>query len=306
MFELPAERPLQVVGIGVNAVDLFARVPRLPEPDEKLEVCTPFARYAGGQVATALVTCARMGLSTRYLGKIGDDEAGQFARQALVDEGVDVSQLRVVAGASTQQAMILVDARTGERTIIYHRDAATRFRAGDYRPELVTDAQVLHLDGHREIACSIEAAHWAHEAGMAVVMDAEKVIDGTAELLPLVDFLLCSEKFPTRMTGKSDPEQALEELARGPHTLVAMTLGRRGSLALHRGRTIRSPGHTVATVDTTGAGDVFHGAFIVGLIRGWSAARTLDFANAAAALSCRAVGGQSALPSQEQALKLLE
>ncbi len=295
-----------VVGLGLNAVDLFARVPRLPETDEKLSLDEPFVRCAGGQVATALVTCQRLGLSTCYLGKIGDDQPGGFSRQSLIDEGVDVSHLQVIPGATTQQAMIFVDTRSGERTILYHRDARTQFELGDYSPELVTAGRVLLLDGHEQLDCSIQAARSARAAGIPVVLDAEKPLARTAELLSHVDYLLCNQRFPSAYTGVPEPEKALRILSRGPQRLVSMTLGQGGSLAICEGQLIRTSGFAVDHVlDTTGAGDVFHGAFIVALLRDWPLEQMLSYANACAALSCQGLGGRTAIPTEERIQALM-
>lgn len=294
-LKIPRDRPFDVVGLGLNAVDFLCVIPRFPEPNTKLRMLQ-FARQGGGQVATALVTCARLGLRTKYIGKVGSDDLGRFSRASLVEEGVEASDVMVAVGARSQFAVILVEGATGDRTILWDRDARLALRPDELDPEKVCAGRVLHLDGH-DVAAPLQAARWARARGIPVVLDAETVKEGTAELVRCVDVLITAAGFPQELSGVTDEAKALRALARLGPSVVCVTLGVRGALALYRGRFFPAPAFKVECVDTTGAGDVFHGAFIYGMLKGWALQTILRCANAAAAMKCRGLGGRQAIPT---------
>ncbi len=299
---LPASKPFDVVALGLNAVDHLCVVPEYPEYGFKRKM-SAFSRQGGGQAATAMVACSRWGARTKYMGKVGPDELGSFSLESIASEGVDVSDVLVAGFGTNQFAFILVDASTGERTIIWHRGPELAIDPNELVREAFGQGRVLLLDGH-EVAASIQAARWAKEAGVPVVLDAERVKEGTDELVGLTDVLLASSDFPALLTGASDEREALETLSGLGPTLVGMTLGRDGSIALYRGEWIRTPGYAVDAVDTTGAGDIFHAGFVYGMLRDWPLEDILRFANAAAALSCRALGGRTGIPAIEETTAL--
>jgi sugar/nucleoside kinase (ribokinase family) len=245
-------------------------------------------------------------LRTRYIGKVGSDDAGAYQVRTLKDEGVESSGLSVVQGAETQCAFIVIDKTSGERTILWDRDDRLTIGADEIDRDAVTSGRVLHLDGH-DVQASIAAARYAREAGMPVVLDIDNIYPGAERLLPLVDFLISSATFPERMTGVPGLENALVKLAETTGSLfVAATLGSGGVLAYFRRRFLRSPAFKVECVDTTGCGDAFHGGFIYGLLAGFFVEDTLRFANAVAGLKCRKVGARSALPKLEEVERLLK
>jgi sugar/nucleoside kinase (ribokinase family) len=293
---VPAGAAFDAVGFGLNAVDHLCVVPRYPEEDSKTPILS-FSRAAGGQAATAMVVLARFGLRAKYVGKVGGDETGAFSLESIRREGVDVSDVPAVAGVSNQLAVIIVDRRTGERTILWHRPVEIATRPEEITREKVAVGRVLLVDGH-DAPAAARAAALARESRVPVVLDAETVKDGTRDLVPLVDLLVASSRFPALFTGADDRLEALGRLrALGPR-FVAMTLGREGAIALAPdGSVVRSAGFAVEAIDTTGAGDAFHGAFVYGLLQGWTVARTLDFSNAAAALNCTAAGARGRLGS---------
>jgi sulfofructose kinase len=294
-------KAVDVVGLGENSVDLVAVAPRFPRPDTKQRL-SGLAPLVGGQAATAMVACARLGWRARYLGGVGDDEDGRRVTASLEEAGVDV-QVLVRPGVSTRRALVLVDERTGRRAILEHRDAAVALRVEELDPALVTSGRLLLLDA-RDLALSCAAARLARAAGIPVVLDVEEPAAGLEELLRLVDVIVAAGAFPTRMTGARTPGAALRRLAAlsGAPVVIA-TLGPEGSLAWLDGREARTPGFRVLVVDTTGAGDAFRG----GLIAAWLGAgrvvrplALLAYANAVAALNCRALGAQTALPTRAE------
>jgi sulfofructose kinase len=303
--EIGREAPrFDVVGMGLNAADHICVVPRFPNYEEKLRM-TAFKKAPGGQVASALTACAVWGLRAKYIGKVGDDDLGAFSLASLVDAGIDTSEVKVVKGVANQFAFILVDASTGERTIIWRRDPLLEIAPDEVPLEVVRACRFLLLDGHDSVAAAV-AARAASQAGVSVVVDAETVKAGTADLVRASRFVVSSREFPERFTGKSDLDEALRAiLAMGPECVVA-TLGKEGALALDGRGPTRSRGFRVEAVDSTGAGDVFHGAFIYGLAQGWPIGRILDFSNAAAALNCTELGARGGIKPPSEILDLIE
>lgn len=302
-LNLPSNRSYDVVGLGLNAVDHLCVVPHFPKFDSKLKMLD-FRRQGGGQAATAMVACQRLGLRTRYLGKVGDDDLGRYSQKSLEDEGIDVAGVIVVPGARNQFAFILIDQRTGERTIIWDRDQRLVIRPEEVPREIICSAKVLLVDGH-DAAASVRAAQFAKEEGMIVVMDAERISKETDELVSLVDILIGERHFPERFTGIPELKEALAEIARRGPRVVGVTLGEEGACAFYDGAFYCSPAYEVCCRDTTGAGDVFHAAFIRALFEDWDLARCLDFSNAVAALKCRDLGGRAGLPSFDEVLEFM-
>lgn len=307
-FAIPSadSRILDVVGLGLNSIDLVAVVAEYPVSNSKQRL-QRFSRQPGGQTAGALVTCARLGWRAGYLGTFGDDEFGVLARQSLVDEGVDVSAARTIRGATNQFAVILVDARSGERTVLWDRHPLLTIAPTDVREADVAAGRMLLVDCH-ETAAATEAARIARAVGMPTILDVERVRPGIGELLQQIDVIIAAEEFPSALTGIEEPGRALAAMAREFGASVAcMTLGSEGSLARAGGREIRTPGFPVDCLDSTGAGDVFRGGFAAACLR-WpdgDLADALAYANAVAALNCRALGARSGIPTPAEVDRLL-
>jgi sugar/nucleoside kinase (ribokinase family) len=294
------------VGFGLNSVDLLAVLDTFPRQNGKQPI-KAFARLPGGQAATAMVACARQGWRTRYVGRFGGDEHGRLGMESLRLEGVDLTGSTVVPEATNQFAVILVDASTGDRTVLWHRDARLRRTPADVPEEAVTAGRVLLVDCH-ETEAATAAARSARAAGLPTVIDVEKVRPGIEDLLSVIDVIIAAQEFPSQLTGEVDLGRALAVMANQfGAALVCVTLGASGSLALVQGREIRTPGFKVEAVDSTGAGDVFRGGFIAG----WLAApegdveHILRVANATAALKCRALGARTAIPGRAEVESLL-
>jgi len=306
-FRIPtAARPFDVVGLGENSIDLVAVVADYPTSNTKQRL-QRFARHPGGQIATALAACARLGWRASYIGRFGDDELGRQARESLIAVGVDTESAPSVPGTTNQFAVILVDARTGERTVLWDRHPALAMEPADVSARAVTAGRVLMLDCV-DIAASTQAARIARQAGIPTVLDVEKVRPGVIDLLQQIDAIIAAQDFPTALTGHEDLGRALDALARESNApFVCVTLGAEGSLARCGGREIRTPAFPVDCVDSTGAGDVFRAAFVAGCLRGpdGDLEDVLTYANAAAALNCRALGARGALPNPDEVDQLL-
>lgn len=294
---------VDIVGLGVNSVDTILRLPRFPAFDSKVEIRSSEI-LPGGQVATAAVACQRWGLRTRYIGKIGDDSAGRLQRAEFVREGVN-AHLIEVRGCLSQTAFILVDESTGERTILWQRDPRLDPRPKELRREWITSARLLHVDGHPSAPAALAAA-WAQKAGMIVTADIDNLYIGVEALLEHVDYLIGSREFPHRLTGIEKLTDALPEIRRRfGCRIVGSTLGCDGALLWDGTAFHYSPAFRVATADTTGAGDVFHGGFDYALLQGWAIDRALAFSGAAAALNCTARGARGGIRPIAEVEKLM-
>ena len=243
-----------------------------------------------------MAACARLGLRTRYIGKFGGNEIGALARQELAAEGLDLSAALTVPGVPNRFCVVLVEEGSGARTIVRQRDPRIWLRPEDLTREAVCAGRVLHLDGYEGDA-ALQAATWARDAGIPVSVDAEEPTAHRDALFRLTDILIVGRRFGRMLTGRVEPRDILRGLAGLGPACVGLTLGEAGSLLLHRGEIVEAPGFPVQVVDTTGAGDVFHGAFIYALLQRWEARTILAFANAVSALKCTRLGGRTGIPS---------
>jgi sulfofructose kinase len=285
--------PVDVAGVGLNATDTIIRLPHFPSLDSKVELLSADVR-AGGQVASALVACQFWGLQTRYVGKVGDDDAARFQAKEFTRAGVE-AHLLAVPDCPSQNAFILVDENTGERTILWKRDPRLRISSEEVKREWIVNSRALLVDGH-DTAAAIAAAQFAREAVIPVVADLDYLYDRVKVLLEYADFLMASHDFPAQLTGRPDLLESLPEISRRYGCQVAgVTLGRQGALAWSRERFFYCRGYRVRAVDTTGAGDIFHGAFVFALLRGWPLEKVLAFSCAAAALNCTAIGARGGI-----------
>ena len=299
------ENKVAVVGVGTAVVDYIGVVAEYPAADTQVELQT-FSKQPGGNVATALVTLARLGVATGFLGKFGDDELGRFVHGRLLAEGIDLSKSLIDVDGSVGFAFIVVEAGTGKRTIMWTNQGKAYLMVAELDRQAILSSQYLHLDHYSSMEIAIAAAQIAKQGGVQVVLDAESVVAQIDELLPLVDVLIVCADFACDYTGLDDCERALAALYdhTAAHTVV-ITAGEQGSYCRNATTVHRQAAFATTPVDTTGCGDVFHGAFIYGLLQQWLLPRTAEFASAAAALNCRALGGQAAIPNLAEVQALL-
>ncbi len=293
-----------VVGVGYTALDYLAVVPHLPEENRKLEI-GEFLIQGGGPTATAAVTARRLGLDAAFIGKMGDDDFGRRMLSELEREGVDVSRVVVERGGRSQFAFIMVDGSTAARTILWTRGNLGPFTADEVDGDIVSGARGLLIDS-LEPRAALAAARRARESKVPVVIDAGTLREGVRELLPLCDYIVASELFAEQISEDGDHLLALERIMEyGPEAAV-VTLGERGCVALTGSGLLEVPGFEIDAVDTTGAGDVFHGAFIFGVLEGWDIERICVFSNAVSALKCRRLGGRAGIPDLGETMSFLE
>ncbi len=293
----------RVAAIGQCAADTLCIVPHLPHHDSKLEV-RAFVRCAGGPAATAAATVQRLGGHATFIGHTGDDAAGAFVRASLDALGVDTTHLRVRRGASSHEAFVMVDAATGARTIVWTRGGAGLGRASELPRDVLRSIDGLLLD-----SLHVEAgAEAARLTTARVFLDGGTARDGVERVLRRTDVCFATRAFLRDVTGVRDVRDALRALARRGPRITGVTLGHDGAIAYdaERASYSASAGFDVRVVDTTGAGDVFHGAIAYALLHRMRLDRALSFANAAAALACTALGAQGALPALSAIRDLLD
>ena len=283
---------VDVVGVGLNATDTTIHISEFPECGAKVEYdserVTP-----GGQVASTVVACQTWGLTTRYVGKLGDDDAARLHAEAFELLGVEAQLIRA-AGTASARSLILVD-RQGERTVMCRRDERVVLQPEELQREWIVNARALHVDGH-DTAAALRAAAWAREAGVPVVADLDEIYPGVDALIEKIDYLVVSRDFPRRLTGEASLRMALRVIQRRYGcALTAATLGPDGVLAWDGRRFVHAAAYRVPVLDTTGAGDIFHAGFIYGLLQGWELERQLDFSCAAAALNCMHEGARGGI-----------
>ncbi|MCK4549729.1 MAG: sugar kinase [Candidatus Krumholzibacteria bacterium] len=292
-----------VTGVGYTAIDYLGVIPRFPEENLKLELET-LEVQGGGPAATATVTAARLGLSTAFIGKVGGDDRGAMMLMKLNGEGVDVSSAVLEADALSQFAFIMVDSETGKRTILWTRGTLTPLMPDELDMDKVTSCRGLLVDT-LEPAAAAAAAKQAADAGVKVLIDAGTLRDGVREILPHCHYIVASETFAGQISDGRGPEAALEEMMKYEPDAAVVTLGERGCIALSEGEYIEAKGFEVDAVDTTGAGDVFHGACLYAVLREWDIRRCCVFANAVAAMKCRRLGGRTGIPTLPEAIEFL-
>jgi sugar/nucleoside kinase (ribokinase family) len=300
-FRLPSQKEFDAAGFGVNAVDHLIVVPDYPAQESKTRMIK-HQQGAGGQTASAIVTLQRLGMRTAYAGRFGSDAEGTFGLESLKAEGINVEATEIVEGARTQVGYIFIEAKGGERTVLWNRDERVAYTAPEAPVEFAGLARVIHLDAHDPPACT-RMARAARAAGTIVSADIDNVYEGLQEFLPLIDVLISSKEFPRLLTGIDDSHAALTEIkAKYGCALVGLTKGGRGATVLCDGEFLETPAFQVpgGCVDTTGAGDAFHGGFLYGLLQGEDIETSMKVGCAVAALNCRVLGARAGLPTRNE------
>ena len=283
---------VDLVGVGLNATDTLIPVVHYPARGAKVEI-RPTTILPGGQTATAVVACKQWGLRTRYVGKVGGDSGAALHAAEFSRLGVE-AHLLTAPDCPSQQAFILID-DSGERTVLWRRDHRLALRPEELQRDWIVNARALHLDGH-DTAAAAQAAAWARAAGVPVIADLDELYPGVEALLPKVDYLITSRDIPGKLASTADLQDSLPAVHRRfGCRLTAATLGTDGVIAWDGAQFHYAPAFQVDAIDTTGAGDLFHAGFIYALLQGWPLQKQLDFACAAAALNCTAVGARGGI-----------
>ena len=293
---------LDIVGIGVCTVDHLVTVPRMPHRNENMRALN-YARQPGGLASCALVAAARLGARCKIVARIGDDDIGAYIRQDLQEESVDVSKLLVEAGTESHVSVILVDETTGERSIITRPPTGQPIAPNEIQRADITAAKILFLDNINE--ATMQAARWAREAGLKIVLDPSCPYAEIKPLLEYVDVPIVPEYWARAWLPGQPPASAAERLYAEGAEIAIVTLGEKGAVACWDEGTHAFAAYPVDVVDTTGAGDAYHGAFMAALLQDWSVPRMARFAAAVGSMNCRAMGGRSALPTRPEVDRFL-
>ena len=287
--------------LGMATQDFVSVVPHLPGPDEVMEA-SYVGVHGGGPAATAAVACSRLGGKAQFIGALGADPIGKGILAELEQEGVDVSLTQVAAAATSPASVIIVDAPSGHRSILYSKGTAT---ALEYTAELdaaVRGAAVVHLDGYH-IDTALRVVQTARQAGVLVSMDggAGMLWPRMDELVSLSDLVVVARDFATRVTGESTPVEAAKKLLKvGCALEVVITDGANGAWYRSHTESGHVPAFDVDVADTTGAGDVFHGAYALARSEGKGVPSAVRWASAAAALKCGQPGGRKGIPGRQR------
>jgi sulfofructose kinase len=288
---------IDVFCVGHASYDLIYSVPHHPGDDEKT-VANSFISCGGGPAANAAVMVAKLGLKSAFAGYLGNDLYGDKHKLELIEYGVNIDKL--VNGASPTPLSTVLVKPDGKRTLINYK-GDTKPLPADAVDFPTIKAKAILFDGHEPLI-SVPLARYAKDQGIPTVLDAGSVHEGTLALMDKVDYLVCSEKFALQLHG--DTETALSHLAEiSPN--VVITLGEKGLIWQQGLMQGTLPAFPVNVVDTTGAGDAFHGAFAVAIALGMDWADVLRYACAAGALCCTKTGARLGLPTYQEHWGLL-
>lgn len=296
----------QVICVGHNCLDTLCQVEAYPPEDGSTHI-TSMTECGGGAAATAAVAAVRLGVSAGVVGLLGDDDTGKKIRALLETEKVSTQFIRTFPGGRSSVSYVMVDPRRNTRTKFPYPDDLPEIGWDRAQTDAVTHARVLHLDGTR-YGNALTAAQIAKKAGVLISLDGchmEKDNEKNRVLAAMSDILIMNYRYPVMVSGIDNYSQALLEMASWGPRVVIGTRGAQGCLAVVDGKVLPFEAYPVAAADTTGAGDVFHGAFLAGMLQGMNLPDSIRLASAAAALKCRKIGGRAGIPSMAEALEFL-
>lgn len=291
------------MGLGLAAVDLIGEVTEIPKADETTFMLS-YDKQAGGPVSNALATVSRLGMEAAWIGKAGDDEYGDFILEEMKKDEVDTRLATVEAGSRSPLSFILIDQKTQGRSIIFN-PGCSGFYGSEVPDDIIKQFDVLHLDG-----CFLDAAfssaEKAKKLGVKVSLDAGLVFPGLDTLLKRVDIFVPTREVALELTKEADAAQAMKKLTELGPEIVAVTMGKEGSAGLSGDEVVKVPAFEVKAVDTTAAGDVFHGAFVFAYLKGWDIEKILTFSSAVSAVKCTRRGARKGIPRFDEVIAFLK
>lgn len=296
---------MNVVGIGSALFDMLMIIDQFPEEDTKLQGLSTKVQ-CGGPCATALVAISKLGISAEYMGTLGDDMYGTFVKDRLNGYGVDTSHIHILKDRISFHSCVLCNQSNSSRTCVWNKGTVEPPVKEDVDLETLKHAKFLHLDGH-QLQTAIFAAEKAHEYGIKVSLDAGGTYPGIEKLLPLIDVLIPSEEFALKLTRTDTAVDAAKILMEtyNPETLI-ITQGVKGGFIWENGREVRYPSFSVKAIDSNGAGDTFHGAFLAATIKEMNTFDAATFASATSAIKCTRFGAQEGIPNFNEVLAFVK
>lgn len=293
-----------IVGIGSTVYDTLMVTSGYPVEDTKMQASKTIIQ-GGGPCATALVASSKLGVSSEYMGTVGNDTYGRFMIEEFKKYKVGTDNISIKNGYISFHSFVILNSQNSSRTCIWNKGTIPELQPEEINTLAIKNAKVLHLDGH-QLNAAIRGASIARENGVKVSLDAGGTYPGIEKLLPLVDFLIPSEEFARKVTGQEDVRKAaylLFELYRPE--VVIITQGSKGGL-IYDGKDYYSyQAFKVQAIDSNGAGDVFHGAFVAAYVRGMNVMEAVFFASAAAAIKCTKIGARQGTPTYEETMDFL-
>lgn len=297
------KQKIEIAGLGFGSIDNLCLVPYIPI-DEKVGAIERLVQ-GGGAAATAVVAASRLGANVAFIGVVGDDAIGKEILNSLEKEYVNTQHIQVRTGKESAVAYCWIEQNSGKRSITWSRGTAMPMDAGLINEEFISSLKLLHLDGHN-MEAAVRAAEIARSNGVVVSLDAGSILPGIEKLVNISDICIASEFFACNYTGEKTVRKALHKLYRPEKKVVAITMGDKGVIAKTTEGIIQKVAFKIDVVDTTGAGDVFHGAFARAWIEGWDVDKCLDFASATAAIKCTRFGGRTGIPGMKEVENFLK
>ncbi|MDX2024003.1 MAG: PfkB family carbohydrate kinase [Deltaproteobacteria bacterium] len=294
--------PRLIVGVGLATVDMLCVAPRIGDRLVELSV---FSMQGGGTVGNMVATAAALGAPARFFGRVGDDDFGRYITRGLEAYKVDCSMVTPQPGAMSPLSIVQIDELSRRRKILTTRGSVTPLTPKDLPRKLLDGAALLCIDGYNPAVQAV-VAEKARDRGVPVLLNASHLVGGMGELLGIADIVIGSERFANEFAPSDKVEQSLSEIVRlGPKTAV-ITLGNDGAIALEGDKLVQQGSLDVFVADSTGAGDVFCGAFAYATVMGWPLEKALSFANTTAGLRCRSIGAREGIPNLKEVLEALE
>lgn len=286
-------------------MDTLISVSHYPDEDTKLraENSKP---AGGGPVATGLVAAAKLGCDTEYIGVLSDDAGGAFLKGDFKKYGVGTDNITVKSGYRSFTSVIWLSKETSSRTCVFDKGDLPPLELNASQKETIKNADLLMVDGN-EMDAAVEAAQIARENGTKVLYDCGGLYDGVEKLLALTDIMIPSEEFSLGHTGCATAEEAAKKLFETYNPeIVVITQGKRGGIIYDGQKVVNYPIYPAKVVDSNGSGDVFHGAFAAGVIKGFDYLKCCHFSSAVSGLKCTGIGARESVPDFDTAKKYLK
>jgi len=294
-----------VLAMGAIAVDDLIYVDQYPQPNTKVPVAEKM-RQGGGLAGTAVVAAARLGARTAYCGVLGLDELSRYTVQQLQNENVDCSMIQYKKDAGPMHSVIIVVRNTGNRSILFYTAAFTPPDPSTITRELITGCRILFLDSYC-IDAGLQAIDIAHDHGIPVLADIEPSPNPCFNhFVKQIDHLIIGIEIGNRLTGKTDPGEIISSLTHDGRACCAVTAGEDGCwFSEYGGPIVHFPAYKVETMDTTGCGDVFHGAYAARIASGDNVSDAIKIATAASGIKATQPGGRSGIPGLLEVMEFI-
>jgi len=304
---LTSGKTTDLLGLGIAPVDFFVSVEKYPVCGRKIDGVHGSNLIAGGgPVPTALCTFSGLGGKASLIAAFGDDDWGKFARRELDRFGVDHRHCIIRKNCASALAFAWVEMRSANRTIVLDLSPRLFIKPSDIKLNNLPIPKLIHLDGRYVGAC-LKLARWGKNVGAKVMLDIGSVRNRVDSLFPFLDYLVCADQYALHYFKTRSVEKAVRGFKKIGISEVVVSSGTKGSLGIDaEGHKIKQKAFKIRAVDATGAGDVFHGAYLFGIHKGWNMAKKLKFASAAAALKCRRPGARDGIPSYRQTIKFMK